>query len=270
MFSVLNSKLLSIGAASIIAVGVIGAASVALADSPSAGGASSDQAAGGARDGGHGDFGRLVAGKILKDAGVTKDELKQGGSEGKTLGEIITAYGDKPVANVKTDALTALYTRLAAAVTSGKLTQLKADKLKSEAPAAFDKLMASKPGEHGKSGQGHQKLATLGKNALKTVAGILAMEPKALVDQLKTGKTIAEIAGAKTGEVTTALTTQANAAIDKAVADGKLPADKAAEAKTKAAEHIAKFVNEAHHGHADGERGEGPKPGRGGKPPKAN
>lgn len=270
MFSVLNSKILSICAASIIAVGVIGAASVALADSPSPGGAPSDQAAGGARHSGHGDFGRLVASKILKDAGVTRDELKQGGSEGKTIAEIITLYGDKPVADVKTDALAALDTRLAAAVTAGKLTQAQADKLKSEASAAFDKLMASKPGDHGKSGQGHQKLATLGKNALKTVADTLAMEPKALVDQLKTGKTIAEIAGAKTGEVTTALTTQANAAIDKAVADGKLPADKAAEAKTRAAEHIAKFVNEAHHRHADGERGEGPKPGRGGKPPKAN
>ena len=268
MFSVLNSKLLAIGAASIIAVGVIGAASVALADSPAPGGSPPAHAGGPLGD--HGAFRRMVARKILQDAGVTRDELKQGSSEGKTVGEIIAAYGDKSVPTVKADALAALDTRLAAAVTSGKLTQAQADRIKSEAPAAFDKLMASKPGDHGKSGQGHQKLATLGKNALKTVADTLGMEPKALVDQLKTGKTIAEIAGAKTGEVTTALTTQANAAIDKAVADGKLPADKAAEAKTRAAEHIAKFVNEAHHRHADGERGEGPKPGRGGKPPKAH
>lgn len=268
MFNVLTSKLLSIGAASIIAVGVIGAASVALADSPTPGG--SPPAHAGGAHGDHGDFGRMVAGKVLEDAGVTKDELKQGASEGKTVGEVITAYGDKSVPTVKADALAALDTRLAAAVTAGKLTQVQADKIKSKAPAAFDKLMASKPGDREKPGDGHAKVAALGKKALKTVADTLGMEPKALIEQLKTGKTIAEVAGAKTGEVTAALTTQANAAIDKAVADGKLPADKAAEAKTKAAEHINKFVNEAHHGSASGERGAGPKPGHGGKPPKAN
>ena len=268
MFNVLNSKLLSIGAASIIAVGVIGATSVALADSPTPGGSPPAHARGAQGD--HGDFGRMVAGKILEDAGVTKDELKQGASEGKTVGEIITAYGDKSVPTVKADAEAALDTRLAGAVTAGKLTQDQADKIKSEAPAAFDKLMASKPGDREKSGAGHSKVAAIGKNALKTVAATLGMEPKALVDQLKSGATIAEVAGAKTGEVTAALTTQANAAIDKAVADGKLPADKAAEAKTKAAERITKFVNEAHRGPADGERGAGPKPGRGGQPPKVN
>ncbi|MEP6871918.1 MAG: hypothetical protein ABI939_08730 [Anaerolineaceae bacterium] len=171
---------------------------------------------------------------------------------------------------VKADALAALDSRLAAAVTAGKLTQPQADKIKSEAPAAFDKLMASKPGDHAKPGDGHPKIVAIGKNALKTVADTLGMEPKALIDQLKTGKTIAEVAGDKTGAVTQALTTQANAAIDKAVADGRLPADKAAEAKTKAAEHITKFVNEAHRGPAEGARGAGPKPGHGDKPPKAH
>lgn len=268
MFSVLNSKLLSIGAASLIAVGVIGAASIALADEPSPGGAPA--AATGARHGEHHDRGVLVAAKILKAAGVTRDELKQGTAEGKTVGEIITTYGDKPVATVKTEALAALGSRLSAAVTSGKLTQPQADKINAGAPAAFDKLMAAKPGDHDKPGNGHPKLAAIGKHALKTVADTLGIDPKALIEQLRTGKTIAEVAGAQTGAVTQALTDKANAAIDKAVADGALPADKAAEAKAKAAEHINKFVNQAHKGPGEGHRAAGPKAGRGGQPPKTN
>lgn len=249
MFRVLNSRLLSIGAASIIAVGVIGAASIALADTPSPGGTPSAQPSAGAREGKHLGLARLAAGKILKDAGVTKDELKKGVTEGKTFGEIITAYGDKSIATVKSDAQAALETRLAAAVTAGKLTQAKADQIKAEAPAAFDKLMASKPGDHrDHRGERRERLAALGKNALKTVADTLGLAPKDLLEQLKAGKTIAEIAGPKTDAVTQALTAQANAAIDKAVADGKLPADKAADAKARAAAHITKFVNEAHRG----------------------
>ena len=270
MFSVINSKLLSIGAASIIAVGVIGAASIALADEPSPGNGASAQARGGNREGDRHARGVLVAGKILQSAGVTKDELKQGAGEGKTIGEIITAFGDKSIEAAKADALAALDSRLAEAVTSGKLSQAEADAIEAGAPAAFDKLMASKPGDRERGGNGHQKLAAIGKNALKTVAEVLGMEPRTLIGELKMGKTIAEIAGAQTGAVTQALTDQANAAIDKAVADGKLPADKAADAKAKAAERIAKFVNEAHKGPGEGERGGGPKPGRGGQPPKVN
>lgn len=266
MSSVLNSKLLSIGAASLIAVGVLGAASVALADEPTPGETPSTHSSRTEEAGNRHRGGMLVAAKILEDAGVTKDELKQGASEGKTVGEIITAYGSKSVATAKADSLTALDTRLAAAVASGKLTQVQADKMTAEAPAAFDKLMASKPGAHDGAGKEHPKLAAMGKNAIKTVADTLGMEPKALIDQLKTGKTIAEVAGDQTGAVTQALTAQANAAIDKAVADGKLPADKAADAKAKAAEHIAKFVNEAHRGPG----GAGHQRGAGGQAPATN
>ncbi len=270
MFSVLNSKLLSIGAASIIAVGVIGAASIALADEPTPGATPPAQRAAGERHGDHFGAGLLVAGKILQDAGVTRDELKQGSADGKTVAEIITAYGDKSIATVKSDTLAAVDARLAAAVASGKLTQPEAVKIKDGAPALFDRLMSAKPGDHQKPGDGHPRLVAVGKNALKTVADTLGLEPKALIEQLKGGKTIAEVAGDKTAAVTQALTDQANAAIDKAVADGKLPADKAADAKAKAAEHIEKFVKEAHRQPGDAPRANGPKPGRGGKPPKAN
>lgn len=270
MFSVLNSKLLSIGVASIIAVGVIGAASIALADEPAPGATPPGQRAAREPRSNHVGAGLLAVGKILQDAGVTRDELKQGSADAKTVAEIIVAYGDKDVATVKTDVLAALDARLAAAVASDKLTQPQADKIKNGAPALFDRLMSAKPGDHQRSGDRKPRLVAIGKHALKTVADTLGLEPKALLEQLKGGKTIAQVAGDKTGAVTQALTDQANAAIDKAVADGKLPADKAADAKAKVAQHIDKFVNELHRQPGDAPRRHGPKPGRGNQPPKAN
>ena len=52
------------------------------------------------------------------------------------------------------------------------------------------------------------------------------------------------------------MTTITDTAIDQAVADGKLPADKSDEAKARAAAAIEKFVNE---GRPDRPKGEFPK-----------
>lgn len=243
--SFLNSKLISIGAAAIIAAGVIGAASVALADEPANPGAPGQH--GGNHPGKHPRG--FVLGAVLKNAGVTREELQQGAKEGKTFGEIITAYGDKSVAQAKADALAALDSRLAAAVAAGKLTQAKADKIKSEAPAAFDKFMAAKPGAHkADNGRRRGKFPAIGKDAFQTTADTLGITTADLMTQLRDGKSIAEIAGPKTGAVITALTTKANAAIDKAVADGKLTAEQGAAAKSKAGDVIEKFVNHDHPG----------------------
>ncbi|MEO6397587.1 MAG: hypothetical protein ABIP13_03880 [Tepidiformaceae bacterium] len=271
MFSVLNSKLLSIGAASIIAFGVIGVASVALADEPPVAAGRSGSAPGHSKEKAH-KLGKLVAGTTLKDAGVTKEELKQAATEGKTVGATITAYGDKSISQVQAAAAAALEARLTAAIAEGKLTSAQAETIRTAAPAAFDKLMAAKVGEHHDDGDDegegngphHQKLAVVGKHALKTVAETLAIEPKALAEQLRAGKTINEVAGSQAGAATQALTAEANSAIDKAVAAGKLPADKAAEAKAKAAERIEEFVSEAHVPGSEG-HAKGPKPGRGPK-----
>ena len=239
----LTGKFLSIGVASVIAVGVLGAASIAVADEPASPSASGQQELQGVQGSKH--WHGLIAGAILKDAGVTKDELKQGATEGKTFGEIITAYGSKSVAQEKTDALAALDKRVTEAVTAGKLTQAQADKIKAEAPAAFDKFMAAKPGDH-KPSPAQGKIAAIGKDALQTVAETIGITPEELKTQLAGGKSIAEIAGPKTDAVIAALTTKANTAIDKAIADGKLTADQGATAKTKAAEAITKFVNATH------------------------
>lgn len=249
--AIINSRLLSVGAAGIIAVGVLGAASVAMADEPAGPGAS--QQPGGERHGGKRIAG-IVIGNVLKSADVSREEIQQGAGEGKTFGEIITAYGNKSVEQAKADALAALHDRLAEAVASGKLTQEKADKIEAGAPAAFDKLMAAKPGDQkpregkpGDEGRGG-KVGAIAKNAMKTVAETLGMETKELANELRGGATIAEIAGDQTDEVVAALTAEASAAIDKAVSEGKITAEQGEWAKSKVGERIDNFVNNSHEG----------------------
>ncbi|MBA4179549.1 MAG: hypothetical protein C0506_03075 [Anaerolinea sp.] len=241
---IINSRLATVGVAGVIAVGILSAASVAMADEP-------DRPGGqlGAERHGPGRIAGIVIGKVLENAGVTRDELKQGASEDMTFAEIITAYGDKSVEQAKADALAALDTRLAQAVAAGKLTQEKADQIEAAAPAAFDKLMAAKPGDH-KPGDNRRggKVAGIARHALKTVAETLGMEPKELLTQLRGGATIAGVAGDQTDEVVAALTAEANAAIDKAVADGKITAEQGAAAKSKVGERIEAFVNNEHPG----------------------
>ena len=249
--AITNSRLLSVGAAGIIAIGILGAASVAMADEPAGPGAS--QQPGGERHGGKPGAG-IAIGNVLKNADVTREEVQQGATEGKTFGEIIAAYGNKTVAQARADALAALHTRLAEAVASGKLTQEKADTIEAAAPAAFDKLMAAKPGDHkpgegkgGDEGRGG-KVGAIARNAMQTVAEMLGMETKELTKQLRGGATIADVAGDQADEVVAALTAQANAAIDKAVADGKITAEQGALAKSKVGERIDTFVNNSHEG----------------------
>lgn len=250
--SITNSRLLSVGAAGIIAIGVLGAASVATADEPNAGSVASQPTAGERHGGKH--IAGMVVGTVLKNADVTREEVQQGASEGKTFGEIISAYGNKSIEQAKADALAALHTRLSEAVASGKLTQETSGKIEAAAPAAFDKLMAAKPGDH-KPGQGKRgdegrgaKLGAIARNAMKTVAETLGMEPKELITQLRGGSTIADVAGSQTPAVVAALTAEANAAIDKAVADGKITAEQGALAKSKVGERIDSFVNNSHEG----------------------
>ncbi|MFZ4515355.1 MAG: hypothetical protein ACOYN3_03515 [Acidimicrobiia bacterium] len=76
-------------------------------------------------------------------------------------------------------------------------------------------------------------------------ATALGMTTDELKDALKGGQTIEQIAQSKGVSIDTvkqALTDAVNAAIDKAVTDGKLTADQATKAKEKTAERVSNFV----------------------------
>ena len=82
---------------------------------------------------------------------------------------------------------------------------------------------------------------------LETAAETIGLTVEELVDAMRDGQTVAEVAEANDVDpqaVVDALVAEANAHIDEAVAAGELTAEEGAERKAVAAERIATFVHE--------------------------
>jgi hypothetical protein len=75
------------------------------------------------------------------------------------------------------------------------------------------------------------------------IAAYLGITTEDLTQQLRSGKSLAEIAGPKTQGLVEMLTAKANARIDAAMDAKKIDADRAAAMKTKAATLIERLVN---------------------------
>jgi len=83
-------------------------------------------------------------------------------------------------------------------------------------------------------------------------AGILGMDANTLSQELKSGKTLAQIAAAKgmnANTLTQKVEVLFNDKIDKAIASGKLTADRAATMKAKTPQKVASEINEPQTGH---------------------
>ncbi|MCE7928116.1 MAG: hypothetical protein DYG91_06380 [Chloroflexi bacterium CFX7] len=240
-----RNRILTLGLSGILALGVVGAGSIALAEDPGTPGSPTDQA--GPRDGKHRPRAIRVTIKHVIDAsGLSADVFKQGFKDGKPVNQIL-AENNVDSAAVQQQVLSDLNARLAQAVADGKLTQEQADRVSERAPEALARLMDRVPQPRDGNGGHRPNRGAIVKNALETAAQTIGIEVQELKDGLKSGKTIAEVAsenGSSGDAVIAALVAQANTAIDQAVADGKLDADKAETAKAKAAERITKLVNE--------------------------
>lgn len=228
--SILSSRLAAVGLAGVIAVGVIGADGVALADGlPGTGGSSATSPAA--------NHPRIVRGlfqDVVAKSGVSRDAFMDAFKQGKTINDVLGANAATVKAQVQADASA----RIAAAVTNGTITQARADKANAKLPAALDKLFSTTP----KQGS-HPRLAAIGKAALNTVAGVLNIDAAALKAEIKSGQTVAQIAGPKTNDVISALDAKADSAIDTAVSNGKVKAANADALKTKVHTRIAAWVN---------------------------
>lgn len=103
-------------------------------------------------------------------------------------------------------------------------------------------------GGHGGPGRGGVE----GKKQFgETAAGAIGIDVATLRTELEGGKSIAEVAqarGVDPQKVIDAIVAKATADIDQAVADGKIPAERAADIKSKLGTRIAEMVN----GHRDG------------------
>ena len=89
------------------------------------------------------------------------------------------------------------------------------------------------------------------KGLTDSAAADLGMKPMDLMTQLKTGKSLADVATATAGKsrdgLVGALTTAATAKIDAAVSDGTITADQATTAKQKLSTEISKLVDRTGH-----------------------
>lgn len=258
--SLRDSRLASVGLASVIAIGVIGIGSVAMAQEGSGDPATPstrpapDPAGDNCLAGGLHLGGRV----LLKDIGVTRDEVQEAAAAGLTNAQMIDQYGDKSSAQAKADALAALETRVGEAVANGKITQEQADTILSAAPGKIDEFLAAPAADLGKGMK--RAFGGIAHNVLATVAGVLGTDEETLKTQLREGSTIAGIAGGQTQAVIDALVAQANARIDAALADGKITQEQADQMKANTVERITTFVNEggrigrgAHRGGPGGE-----------------
>lgn len=112
-------------------------------------------------------------------------------------------------------------------VTEGVINQEQAD-------AIAERLRQAGPfhGPHHKRG-GH----------LETVADILGMEPSELLQALRDGDSVADVAGDQTDDVIDALVDEAAGRLDRAVESGRINQDEADEKLTEIRERITEMVN---------------------------
>jgi hypothetical protein len=142
-------------------------------------------------------------------------------------------------------------------VAKGTITQAQADAIEQ---ALRDKAQSERPGPGGpgqnppgRPGRGpHGPGFEVRKNLLDTAAKTIGVSTDDLVKEMRDGhKSIADVAKAHNVDpqkVIDAVVAAGNADIDAAVSSGKVPADKAADLKSKLADHVAKAVNQAHDG----------------------
>ncbi len=104
----------------------------------------------------------------------------------------------------------------------------------------------ARPGQDHGGGQHHKRRHQLLQAIVKTSADTIGIDSKTLVTELRSGSSIAQVArnhGVEPQKVVDALVAKGNERIDKAVADGKLDADRAAQLKAKLPGMAEKAVN---------------------------
>lgn len=131
-----------------------------------------------------------------------------------------------------------LETALADLVQKGTITQAQADAVK-------DGVKAKAPKRRHGQGAGLGEHRFLGE-AVKTPADVIGLAPKDLLAELRTGKSVADVAREKNidpQKVIDTLVAKGNAAVDKAAPDGRLSADQAVKTKAKLPDLAQRLVN---------------------------
>lgn len=238
----LNRRMLALGLAGVLAVGAAGAV---FAQAP---GSSTPPGQGqGADAGQHRPGPRVGLKELAKASGLPEQTFVDGFKAGKSVNQILAASGKTP-ATVQAAVLADIKARLDKAVTDGKLTREKADAAYAKAREALPKLFDRTPDPTARRGGQHGRpVVHAVRGMLGAAANAIGVPPRDLATAMRNGQTPAQVAAAhnvRPESVVSTIVAQGNARIDKLIADGKLDPAKAAELKTKLAEHAMKFVNE--------------------------
>ena len=130
--------------------------------------------------------------------GVTQAELRTSLESGKTLAQIAGATNGKTVAGLIDALVAAEKTELAAAVTSGEITQAQSDQMSSTLTAHVTAEVNGTRPDRGPGGPGfgHGR----GGDELTAAASYLGVTESALTTQLDARKTLAQVADATSGK----------------------------------------------------------------------
>lgn len=189
-----------------------------------------------------------AAAVIGVEQNVIIEELKQG----KTLAQIAQEKAGLSEEDFVQKLTAAATKAIDEAVASGKLTQEQADKQKANLADRLKKEVTGKNFVMREKGDKEDKFHggkgdIRGFNVFQQAATILGAEQKAILDELKQGKTLAQIAQEKAGLSKEAfvqkLIAAETASIDQAVTDGKLTQDEAAKRKEGLADRLNKLVD---------------------------
>ena len=149
--------------------------------------------------------------------GLDRKALVKELRSGKSLAQVADAR-NKSVAGLETAILNAFKAKVAKAVAAGKLDNARAQKLVAAAPAVIHRLVTHAP-------KARPAKANVRGGFLKVAADYLGLDRKALAQELRSGKSLAQVATAKNKSVDgleTAIFNAFKAKVDKAVAAGKL------------------------------------------------
>jgi len=189
--------------------------------------------------------------RISQAVGMEPDELIPQLKEGKSIAQIAEEQGIS-TSVVVGELLVSVEERLDRAVADGKLSQEQAEEKLSKAEARITEMVQN-PALKGIVGHEVNKIRKQDERARQTrgllhqVCQIVNLEHEELLPQLKEGKKIVEIAqeqGVSRDELLKSLVDTAQNRLDKAVSEGKLDEEKAAEIMSKIEDRLAKFVDD--------------------------
>jgi hypothetical protein len=185
---------------------------------------------------------RHAPGALLKAAaeyvGLSRAELVKQARSGQTLAQIAVARG-KTVEGLKAAMSAAFKARLDASVSAGKLTRAQADARLARGTRLIDRIVTGRlaaPKRTSKAG------------LLNPAARYIGVTRKALITELRAGKSLAQVAtahGKTAAGLKAALLQPFKARFDKAVASGRLTAAQAQTRLDRLSARLDKLINRA-------------------------